>query len=57
MGRAVCPVCGEPVELPEDVLAGEIVEHDCGATLEVVLGPEGQVSLRVFEGVEEDWGE
>lgn len=51
-----CPVCGGDVELPEDVMAGEIVEHDCGITLEVVID-NGVVRLRPFEGVGEDWGE
>ena len=51
-----CPVCGLEVKLPEDVMPGELIEHDCGATLEVV-SVKGRIELRVFEGVEEDWGE
>lgn len=51
-----CPVCGLDVNLPDDVMPGELIEHDCGVTLEVLM-VDGRVSLRVFEGVEEDWGE
>ncbi len=51
-----CPICGLEVELPEDVLPGEIIEHDCGTTLEVVKN-NGGIALRPLEGIEEDWGE
>ncbi|MCE4603040.1 MAG: sulfonate ABC transporter [Desulfurococcales archaeon] len=51
-----CPVCGLPVEIPGDVMDGELVEHDCGATLEVKVG-KGEVELVEFEGSIEDWGE
>jgi alpha-aminoadipate carrier protein LysW len=51
-----CPVCGEPVEVPEDSMPGEIIEHDCGAVLEVVK-VNGSIKLRLFEDVGEDWGE
>ncbi|MEM4788864.1 MAG: alpha-aminoadipate/glutamate carrier protein LysW/ArgW [Ignisphaera sp.] len=56
MVEVKCPICGNTVSLPNDVVAGEIVEHDCGVTLEVVL-EEGGVKLKPFEGVDEDWGE
>lgn len=52
-----CPVCGLDVEIPRDVLPGEVIEHDCGATLEVIGDRQGRLSLRVLEGIEEDWGE
>ena len=51
-----CPVCGGDVQLPDDVIAGEIVEHDCGVTLEVVID-NNVVKVKPFEGVGEDWGE
>ncbi len=52
-----CPVCGDMVQVPDDALDGEIVEcSGCGAQLEVVK-KEGAVSLKLLEGVEEDWGE
>ncbi|NPA05759.1 MAG: sulfonate ABC transporter [Crenarchaeota archaeon] len=53
---AVCPVCGEKVEVPDDVLDGEIIEHECGAML-VVRVEGNDVRLEEFKGVEEDWGE
>jgi len=56
MPKAKCPICGEDVELPEDVIPGEVVEHDCGASLEVV-SEGGSVGLRLLEDVSEDWGE
>uniref|UniRef100_A0A7C4NS02 Sulfonate ABC transporter n=1 Tax=Ignisphaera aggregans TaxID=334771 RepID=A0A7C4NS02_9CREN len=56
MVEVKCPVCGNIVSLPSDIVAGELVEHDCGVTLEVVL-EEGKVKLKPFEGVGEDWGE
>ena len=51
-----CPVCGLDVEVPSDYMPGELIEHECGVVLEVVES-EGQLQLRVFGGVEEDWGE
>jgi alpha-aminoadipate carrier protein LysW len=45
-----------PVEVPDDALPGELYEHECGATLELYETGNG-LSLRVFEGLEEDWGE
>jgi alpha-aminoadipate carrier protein LysW len=54
--KAACPVCKLEVELPDDVIEGEIVEHECGVVLEVVK-VNGELKLKVLEGVEEDWGE
>jgi len=55
--RLRCPVCGGEVEVPDDAMPGELVEHDCGAVLEVVVGEDGSIALRPFEGLQEDWGE
>lgn len=55
--NAKCPVCGLIVELPEDVMEGEVIEHECGATLEVVVGGDKQYSLKVISELTEDWGE
>jgi len=52
-----CPVCGGEVEVPDDVMPGELIDHDCGVTLEVVKKEDGSIELRPFEGVGEDWGE
>ena len=51
-----CPVCGLDVELDNDVMDGELIEHDCGAVLEVKI-VDGEVKLVEFEGSMEDWGE
>ncbi len=45
------------MEVDDDALPGELVEHDCGVVLEVHRGPNGSITLKPFEGVEEDWGE
>jgi alpha-aminoadipate carrier protein LysW len=51
-----CPVCGEQVSVDDNALPGEIVEHECGAQLEV-FNDHGKLSLRLAEQVGEDWGE
>lgn len=56
MPAVKCPVCGGDVHVPNDAVAGELLEHDCGITLEVVI--EGNVvKLKPAEGIGEDWGE
>ncbi|MEM1881068.1 MAG: sulfonate ABC transporter, partial [Sulfolobales archaeon] len=45
-----CPICGGEVEVPDDALPGELIDHDCGITLEVV-SEGGSVKLRPLEGV------
>lgn len=56
MSTPTCPECDAEVEMPEDVMAGEIVEcEDCGAELEVIsIAP---LKLELAPEVEEDWGE
>ena len=54
--EALCPVCKLKVELPDDVVEGEVVEHDCGVVLEVKI-LNGKVELKALEGILEDWGE
>lgn len=51
-----CPACDAPVQLPADVLEGEIVPcDDCGGELEVTsLDP---LALGEAPEVQEDWGE
>jgi len=51
-----CPVCGRAIEIPDDPVSGELVDHDCGATIEIVVS-EGGIRLKPFQGVGEDWGE
>jgi alpha-aminoadipate carrier protein LysW len=56
MVKLKCPVCGEEAEVPADALPGEIVEHECGAQLEVYENG-GKMALRLAEQIGEDWGE
>ena len=51
-----CPYCDATVELPEDVMANELVScADCGTELDVIsLNP---LELDAAPEVEEDWGE
>ena len=51
-----CPICGLPVRLPEDVMEGEVIEHECGATLEVRRSG-GGLRLVPLDGIVDDWGE
>ncbi len=54
--QAECPECAADVELPDDVMANEIVPcPECGVELEVVkLKPP---TLAPAPEEEEDWGE
>jgi len=52
-----CPICGLDVEVPDDVLPGEVIEHECGTTLEVVKSSDNSYQLKPLEGISEDWGE
>ncbi len=55
--KAKCPVCGAEIELPDDVMDGEIIECEaCGAQLEVKREGD-KVELKVAEETAEDWGE
>lgn len=53
---AECPVCGAEITLPEDTVAGELIEcSDCGTELEVKsIKP---IKLVEAPKEEEDWGE
>lgn len=51
-----CPVCGGDVQVDDNALPGEVIEHECGALLEVYM-KDGKLALRVAEQVGEDWGE
>lgn len=55
--EARCPVCGRPVEVPDDAVPGELLDHECGVTLEILREGDGLLRLAPFEGVGEDWGE
>jgi alpha-aminoadipate carrier protein LysW len=54
--QAECPECAGEVDLPDDVMEGEIVQcPDCGVELEVISADPPIVDLAPEE--EEDWGE
>lgn len=55
MVKARCPICGRDAEIPDDFMPGEVIEHDCGVVLEVVVD-NNSVLLKPLE-VGEDWGE
>jgi len=53
-----CPECDGDVEIPEDVVLGEIVGcPDCGLELEVCKIESGNAEVRPAEVEGEDWGE
>ena len=54
--QAECPECAADVELPDDVMEGEIVQcGECGVELEVISVDPPMLDLAPEE--EEDWGE
>jgi len=56
--EAKCPECDADLDIPEDVINGEIVScPDCGTDFEVVLKDNGEVELKPAEIEGEDWGE
>jgi len=56
--KATCLECDATIEVPDDVIVGEIVEcADCGAEYEVAAVGEGVVTLKKAEAMKEDWGE
>ena len=53
-----CKDCGGKINVPEDVVVGEIVScPDCGGEFEVASNSEGKIDLKPAESVGEDWGE
>ena len=53
-----CPECDADLEIPDDVISGEIVScPDCGMDFEVRLSDSGKVELLPAEIEGEDWGE
>ena len=58
MLEAKCPECDADLEIPGDVINGEIVScPDCGTDFEVVIKNDGKVELKPAEIEGEDWGE
>ncbi|MEM2888897.1 MAG: alpha-aminoadipate/glutamate carrier protein LysW/ArgW [Candidatus Bathyarchaeia archaeon] len=53
-----CPECDADIEIPEDVISGEIVScPDCGMDYEAKISADGKVVLEPAEIEGEDWGE
>jgi len=53
-----CPECDGEIDVPEDVISGEIVScSDCGMDLEVRFTEKGEINLQQAEIEGEDWGE
>jgi alpha-aminoadipate carrier protein LysW len=53
-----CPDCEAEIEIPDDVMVGEIIEcEDCGLELEVETIEGNQVEIQRLSIEKEDWGE
>lgn len=53
-----CPDCEAEIEIPDDVMVGEIIEcEDCGLELEVETIKGNQVEIQRLSIEKEDWGE
>ncbi len=53
-----CPECDCEIEIPDDVISGEIVScPDCGMDYEVEITEKGEIRLKPAEIEGEDWGE
>lgn len=56
--KVECRECGGKIEIPDDVLPGEILScPDCGVEYEVASVEGDKVELKLAEEVREDWGE
>lgn len=56
--KTKCKLCDACIELPDDVVNGEIVGcPDCGSEYEVTLTLDGDIELNPAELEGEDWGE
>lgn len=53
-----CPECDGELDIPDDVISGEIVScPDCGMDFEVRIEKGGEIELKPAEIEGEDWGE
>ena len=53
-----CPECLAGIEVPDDVMVGEILNcPDCGLELEVSSIAGGKIELQKLAIEKEDWGE
>jgi alpha-aminoadipate carrier protein LysW len=55
--KTSCQVCGADIEIPDDVLDGELVScPSCGQKYQVAI-QNGLIQLKLIKVEEEDWGE
>lgn len=53
-----CPECDAELDIPDDVISGEIVSClDCGMDYEVRIKEGGEIEIIPAEIEGEDWGE
>ncbi|MEM0132615.1 MULTISPECIES: alpha-aminoadipate/glutamate carrier protein LysW [Acidiplasma] len=53
-----CKICGEKIQVPDDSMAGELLEcPSCGMNYEITSISGNSVEIKPAENVGEDWGE
>jgi len=53
-----CVDCGAEIEIPDDIIQGEIIScPDCGLDFVTIEGESGLLSLQELTIEGEDWGE
>ena len=58
MTKVTCPDCMGEIDVPDDVMVGEIVScPDCGLEIEVKSNENGKIELEKLSIEKEDWGE
>jgi len=56
--KVICQECGGEIDVPNDVIVGEILAcPDCGTEYEVLQVNNDGIQLKIAENVGEDWGE
>ena len=56
--KTLCKTCGSEIEIPSDVLDGEIIScPTCGVRYVIKIKGEGNIELEEFKGEVEDYGE
>ena len=58
MVKSTCPDCFTEIDIPQDVMIGEIIScPECGLELEVETIKDEKVELQKLAIEKEDWGE
>ena len=58
MIQVTCEECAADINIPDDVMVGEIIKcKECATEYEVASLEDGTVELKPAEVAEEDWGE